>query len=197
MRKHHKITLSALALLAALAFFAEPDRPNASGQAQPIVQVEAPQREAARPLVASLPVRAEMPELRGDPFSLGGAMNPSQRASRARAAAPASAPIMAANPYRFAGELRQPGATRRYLVRGDDIVEVKAGDVLEDGYRVDALAENEVVLVHLASGVRHSVARGTATAPAAATPAAAALGAPSILLGAPGQRTPPRALRES
>ena len=176
MRKHHKITLSALALLAALAFFAEPDRPNASGQSQPIVQVEAPQGEAAQRLVASRPVRAAMPELRGDPFSPGGGMNPSRRTSRARAAAPASVPIMAANPYRFAGELRQPGATRRYLVRGDDIVEVKPGDVLEEGYRVDALAENEVVLVHLASGVRHSVARGTATA------------APA---------TPPRALRES
>ena len=49
-----------------------------------------------------------------------------------------------------------------------------------DGYRVEAIDEKEAVFVHAASGVRQSVA----------------LTAPSILLGAPGARTPPKALRE-
>ena len=189
MRKHHKITLAALAVLATLAYFAEPDRPHASGQAQLVVQVEAPQSEAAQSLVASLPVRADLPELRGDPFSLDGGMSRLQRASRARAAAPASAPIVAANPYRFAGELRQQGATRRYLVRGDDIVEVNAGDVLDGGYRVDAVDANEVVLVHLASGLRQSVAHATR----ASSPVQRA---PAVLVGGTAQRIPPKALRE-
>lgn len=194
MRRHHKMTLAILALLATLPFFVQADRPEPPPPTGTAPQPEAPQTEAARTLLAALPVRAQMPQLRGDPFSPEA---PTARHGTRSVSAAALQPVAPPNPYRFAGELRQPGATRRFLVRGDVIVEVKAGDVLDDGYRVDAVGESEVVLVHLASGIRHSVALNTA-APAAATPApaAAALGAPVILFGAPGARTPPRALRE-
>ena len=190
MRKHHKITLAALALLATLLFFSQGDKP-APPPVQPIPasgEAEAAHIQPARTLVAALPLRAEMPQFRGDLFS---AENKSPRQGARRViAAEVLRPTAAVNPYRFAGELRQPGATRRFLLRGDDILEVKAGDVLGDGYRVDAAGESEVVLVHVASGLRHSIALGTpAPAGASATPAPAAL-------GAPGTRTPPKALRE-
>jgi len=38
---------------------------------------------------------------------------------------------------------------------------VSAGDVLSDGYHVDAVTESEVVLVHIATGVRHVLAQKT------------------------------------
>lgn len=198
MRKQHKITLTVLALLATLPFFFQEERRYAAGRPEVPQPAEAPQSEPALTLAATLPIRAEMPELRGDPFSTG-VLDAPRRARSTRPAA--STPSVPPNPYRFAGEVRQSGATRRFLVRGDDIVEVKAGDLLQDGYRVDAVDGRAVVLVHAASGFRHNIALstpGAVAAPAALTlPAApAAPGVPWILLGAPGERTPPKALRE-
>jgi len=203
MRKQHKITLTVLALVATLPFFFQQERPYGAGQSELAQPAEAPQSEPASTLAATLPVRAEMPEFRGDAFSTG-VLNAPRRASQTgheRQRPAASTPSVPPNPYRFAGEVRQSGATRRFLVRGDAIVEVKAGDVLQDGYRVDAVDGHEVVLVHAASGFRQNIALstpGAVAAPAAlavpATPAAPAV--PWILLGAPGERTPPKALRE-
>jgi len=168
MRKHHKITLAAL--LGALPFFVEADRPEPPRQptrAEP--QAAAPQTEAPVTLMAALPVRPEMSEFRADPFLL---TTGKPRAGARAALVAAPKPTAPENPYRFAGEVRQSGATHRFLVRGNDILEVKPGDVLSEGYRVDAAEEMQVVLVHLASNQRHVVALSAPT-PASATPAAA------------------------
>lgn len=187
MRKHHKITLAALALLATLPFFVQADRPapplSANTAADTAPQVEAPQTEAPRALVAALPVRAGLPQLRGDPFSPEA---PTARHGTRRVPAAALPPVAPPNPYRFAGELRQPGATRRSLARGDDILEVKPGDVLDDGYRVDAVEGHEVVLLHLASGLRQTVLSAPAAIPVT----------PVLVGGGPAARIPPKALRE-
>ena len=228
MRKHQKITFAVLVLLGTLPFFVPADRPEPPVQhahAEP--QAAAPQTEALFTLVAALPVRPEMPEFRGDAFSLErGKPRPAGRDAPAAAAQP-PAP---ANPYRFAGEVRRPGATHRFLVRGSDILEVKPGDLLADGYRVDAVEETQVVLVHLASGHRHAIAlsvpaaasavltaaptpMAAAPVPTAATPTAMAtapatiataparagttLGAPALLIGGSAAGVPPKALRKS
>jgi hypothetical protein len=220
MRKHHKITLAVLALLATLPFFVQADRPE-----PPVQQAHTEPQAAApteTPLPAALPVRPEMPEFRGDAFSPeSGKPRSAGRGAPGAAARPAAAP---ANPYRFAGEVRQPGATHRFLVRGNDILEVKLGDLLDDGYRVDAVDDLRVVLVHPASGHRHAIALGepaAASAPmlAAPVPAEAAPtalvtappatmatapggagttpGAPALLIGGSAAGVPPKALRKS
>ena len=58
-----------------------------------------------------------------------------------------------------AGEVRQSGSARRFLVRGNDILEVSEGDVLGDGYRVETVTEKEVVLLHLGTGLRQTLAQ--------------------------------------
>ena len=182
MRKHHKITFAVLALLAALPFFVQADRPEPPLQptrAEP--QAVAPQTEAPLTLTAALPVRPEMSDFRGNPFSLASA-KPRPAARDALAAGPKSA--APENPYRFAGEVRRPGATHRFLVRGNDILEVKPGDVLGEGYRVDAVDEAQVVLVHLASGYRHVIALSVPAATLATTPAPMAA-APAPMAAAP------------
>jgi hypothetical protein len=159
MRKHHKITLCLLAVLCGVPFFVQADRaePERMSGAEGLV---AAQIEAPLALLAVLPAREGMAELRVDPFFRE---RQDQRAS-ARRPTPPAAPATALappNPYRFAGEVRQPGVTRRFLVRGNDIFEVSAGDVLGDGYRVDAVTQTEVVLVHIATGVRQVLAQKT------------------------------------
>ena len=226
MRKHHKITFAVLALLAALPFFVQADRPEPPLQptrAEP--QAVAPQTEAPLTLTAALPVRPEMSDFRGNPFSLASA-KPRPAARDALVAGPK--PAAPENPYRFAGEVRQPGTTHRFLVRGNDILEVKPGDVLGEGYRVDAADEMQVVLVHLASGHRHAIALSVPSAaptpvataplvnaaptaieltpatveiapPTTATAAARAgtmRGAPSLLIGGSAGGVPPKALRK-
>ena len=73
--------------------------------------------------------------------------------------AAAAAVVAPPNPYRFAGEVRQSGSARRFLVRGNDILEVSEGDVLSDGYRVEAVTQNEVVLLHIGTGLRQTLAQ--------------------------------------
>jgi len=159
MRKHHKITLCLLAALSVVPFFVQADRaePQRMSGVEPLLaaRVEA----APLALVAALPAREGMAELRVDPFSRA---RQDQRLSARRLTAPAAPALVAPpNPYRFAGEVRQRGVTRRFLVRGNDIFEVSPGEVLSDGYRVETVTETEVVLVHIATGVRHVLAQKT------------------------------------
>jgi len=138
MRKHQRLTLVVLSLLSSISFFA--------------------QAEAPRTLFATLPSREALPPLRGDPFSRE---RQERRASASRPTPPAAPDAVEAppNPYRFAGEVRQAGSARRFLVRGNDIFEVSEGDVLSDGYRVEAVTEKEVVLLHIGTGLRQTLAQ--------------------------------------
>ena len=198
MLKRHKTTLAVFAALATLSFFVQADRTEPTSQPNAQAPIEAPKIDAPLSLVAALTVRAQLPALVRDPFAREShKMQPAARRvapPAARRVAPASAtgPAAPANPYRFAGEVGQSGSARRFLVLRNDIFEVNSGDVLDGGYRVEAVKEREVLLLHLASGVRETLA--AEAAPATPAPAAAPSGAPSLLLGAPGTRIPP--LRE-
>ena len=179
MRKHLRIILALVGALAALPFFVQAERPETPKptKAQPVL--EALQSETPRAL--ALPIRARMPEFGGDlvaPLENHAAL-PGARL------APAAVLHPAVNPYRFVGELREPGVTRSFLARGDELFEVKAGDVLDEGFRVAAVEEKEVVLLHVASGVRHTVllSEPAAAAPTPAAPAAPAPGVRLILRG--------------
>jgi hypothetical protein len=179
MRRPHQITLALLAVLSAASFSVQAEPPLA--------------------LLAALPAREGLPELRGDPFFRE---RKEQHLSARRAPVPAAPAAAAAppNPYRFAGEVRQPGATRRFLVRGNDIFEVNTGDVLGDGYRVEAVEQGQVVLTHMATGVRQTInaeAPAATLAPAVAAPAATAMpfNPTGVIVGGRGATIPPR-LRE-
>ena len=158
MRKYQRVIFGLLALLASVPFFVQADR--AEAQRPPVLEpaFETPRMDAPLAVFSALPAREGMPELRGDPFSRerqerrASASRPTPRAVPAAVEAPP-------NPYRFAGEVRQSGSARRFLVRGNDILEVSEGDVLSDGYRVETVTANEVVLLHLGTGLRQTLAQ--------------------------------------
>jgi hypothetical protein len=80
----------------------------------------------------------------------------------APAAAPQPAPVHSAPPppalpYRFAGRLHVGDAVEVYLAKGDEVIEVKKGDKLDGGYRVEKIGRTEMTLVHLASGAREKL----------------------------------------
>ncbi|MGH8706273.1 MAG: hypothetical protein ACREUO_12755, partial [Burkholderiales bacterium] len=90
-----------------------------------------------------LPAREALREPAGDPFSPRSWQPPP-----AVVAAPPAAPAPPALPYRYAGALRVEGALQILLAKGDRVAPVKAGDVLEDGYRVESVGPDSVTLVY-------------------------------------------------
>lgn len=56
-------------------------------------------------------------------------------------------------PYRVAGTVVHDGASHLVLAKGDRVLIVRAGDVLEDGYRVDSIGADSVTLVYLPLGL--------------------------------------------
>lgn len=98
----------------------------------------------------SLPARAAFGDAGADPFSPRTpevALPPASRHAGPGAVAPAL-------PYRFVGRVYQGGGTQIFIARGDRVIAVKKGDVLDGEYRVDAVSGTELAFIHLASGSR-------------------------------------------
>ena len=101
-------------------------------------------------------------------------------------------PVAPPNPYKVAGTLVQAGVKRVYLVKGDRVYEAKQGDDLDEGYRVDSIAADHVVLLYVPLGKKEELTiastlgadialASTAPAPArAAAPVPAPVPAPSV-----------------
>jgi len=150
MRKQQKIAGGVLIILVAVVLWTEADRPVGAAPSA----VKAPS-QPAEPIAATriaMPARVGMPALERDPFATETPKQPKKSAAAAAPAAPA-------NPYRFAGEMRVGGETQRFLVHGDEILGTKAGDVLMEGWKVEAVSARQIVLVH-SSGVRQVLAVG-------------------------------------
>jgi hypothetical protein len=116
--------------------------------------------------------------LRGDLFAPPPAV---RAAAPARAANAEPEPAAPAMPYRFAGTLVDGDGLRIVLIKGDRVLLVSEGDMLEGGYLVASVRSNAVTLVNIPLGVRQdlplSVALGADTP--AATSAAASAAQPS------------------
>ncbi|HEY6865186.1 MAG TPA: hypothetical protein VI319_14920 [Burkholderiales bacterium] len=153
MNKPRKIAFGALAAVAALAFWPQNDRPIAAPREPSAPAAPAPQPRTAIAQVETLPARDAMPQLARDPFS----PEPPKKPVRTGVVTAPAAPV---NPYRFAGEMRVGDSTQRFLARGDDTFEAKAGDALEDGYAVESVSAAAIVLVHRPSGVKQTLAVG-------------------------------------
>jgi hypothetical protein len=70
---------------------------------------------------------------------------------------PLPAPTAPPLPFRFVGEFVLPTETQIFLARGDDTFQVNEGETISDEYRVESLKADEIVLLHLASGVHQTV----------------------------------------
>lgn len=111
---------------------------------------ETPARQAAS-FLSALPQRAGIGA--GELFR---AHIPPAPKAAAASAAPA-APVAPSNPYRFAGRVVQDGTARVFLSKGDRVHEVKAGEELEEGYRVESVSDQQVVLVYVPLGTKERV----------------------------------------
>ena len=150
MRKQQRIAGGVLIALVALLPWTERDHPVAAAR-----PVEAPLRVAEPITLATrieTPARDAMPALISDPFAADAPTPPKKSAV-------AAAPARPANPFRFVGEMRTSGETQRFLAYRDEIVGAQAGDVLKEGWKAEAVSENQIVLVH-SSGVREVLAVG-------------------------------------
>jgi len=72
--------------------------------------------------------------------------------------APPQVPVAPPLPYRFVGEIVLPTETWAFLARGDETFRVREGGTISGEYKVESMKADELVLLHLASGV-HQTAR--------------------------------------
>jgi Cohesin domain len=168
------------AVVAALAWFAPPGAEDIVAPAKGTAGTSksastATLRETSR--LAALPERAPIGEQRGELFG-SKSWTPPVVAAPAAAPVAVQAPEAPPNPYKVAGTFVQAGATRVYLVKGDRIYEARKGDDLDEGYRVDAIAVDHVVLLYVPLGKKEQLPITTtlgadiALAPAAPAPSA-------------------------
>ena len=157
-------------------------------------------------------------ELDHAPLARGGHRDPFMTAlqrpepAATRLAVAPTRPALPAFPYRYAGTLKKAdGVTEAFLLRGADLVPIKAGVLLDGTWLIEALTEDRIEVTFVPAGERLSmllaslvaepgipVAQPTITTPNASVAAAsnaaasnsAASAATSIALGSP---TPPTA----
>jgi len=143
---------------------------------------------------AALPDREAVGRPAGQPF--GSPWRPPP--ARAGAAAPvAAAPVAPPMPYRIAGQMVQGGAAQVVLAKGDRVLTVREGDMLEDGYRVEAIRPQGVTLLYVPMNIRETLPFASALgldAPAAQPPAQSAQ-PPAQPAAQPGSEARPAQLR--
>jgi hypothetical protein len=127
----------------------KPAKPTPSAQALPPTTLQTP----ARTLVAF--------ENEKDIFSPHSWLPPPPPAPPPQAVAPAPPPpppLAPPLPFSFFGSLDEKGLARRvFLTKGDQLVIVKANDVVEGQYRVDRITENTVDLTYLPLNQKQSI----------------------------------------
>ncbi len=69
-------------------------------------------------------------------------------------------PVMPANPYVYVGKLIEDGEMRVFLTNGQKNYVVKAGDTLEETWRVQSIESTEMILVNLPTQTQVSVKIG-------------------------------------
>ncbi len=79
-------------------------------------------------------------------------------ASAPAAVAPAR-PALPAFPYKYAGTLKKTnGVTEAFLLRGADLVQIKAGDLLDGTWRIEALTADRLEVTFVPAGERMAMA---------------------------------------
>ena len=140
--------------VAATAMFALPEPVPATKVAGSTASRTA--EPAASSRFAELPKREAIARPRGEAFTSRSWTAPPPKASPAIPAviAPAVPPPM---PYRVAGQVVHGEVAQVVLAKGDQVLTVREGEVLEGGYRVESIAADRVVLFYEPLGMRESL----------------------------------------
>jgi hypothetical protein len=119
---------------------------------------------------AALPERAPLAAPRGALFSAPPPPPKPKPAAPVAQPKPVAPPV----PYRVAGRVAHDGTSKLVLMKGDRVITVQEGDVLEGGYRVDSIRADEITLVYEPLGTRERLSLvAAASAPTPTAPAAA------------------------
>ena len=147
------LALGAVAAVAALEGWQQSRQRDAT-VAQPAARAVPPPTlagDALLPLADQLRREWLSGEAIGEPFGARKAPGPgAHEASRPLVAA--AAPVSAPFPYLYAGQLSvKDGKRHVYLMKGNDLVPINVGDVLDGVFKVTAIAAAEFEVVHLPS----------------------------------------------
>jgi len=94
-----------------------------------------------------------------DPFAPR-SFAPAPRARASTGAAAASAPKAAPPlPFTYVGWVSQDGKTEVYVLRGEELISVEAGQKIEPDYRVDSITEENIRFTYLPMKTRQVLAR--------------------------------------
>jgi hypothetical protein len=63
-------------------------------------------------------------------------------------------PALPAFPYKYAGTLKNNGVTEAFLLRGADLVPIKAGEVLDGAWRIESLTGDRLEVTFVPAGER-------------------------------------------
>jgi hypothetical protein len=92
-----------------------------------------------------------------DPFAPRSfAPKPRPQRSAAAASAPKAAPPL---PFSYVGWVSQDGKTEVYVLRGEELISIEAGQKIEPDYRVDSITEESIRFTYLPMKTRQVLAR--------------------------------------
>ena len=134
-----------------------------TGREKPAIEVVEP-KAAARVEPAVSVAEIDLDKLRrgdasapqGNPFaplSFAPAPLPQQQ----QAEAPPPAPTAPALPFKYFGKLTQNGKTEVYVMRGDELLTVTAGQKIDNDYSVESISESAISFTYLPLKTRQSL----------------------------------------
>lgn len=141
----------AVALVVAAGVVAGREKPTLG-----VVESKAPAIEpAATPSAIGLEKlkRPEPGVPHNDPFAPR-SFAPRARPEQAHGAAAPSAPAL---PFRYIGKLIANGKTEVFVMRGDELISIAAGQNIDAEYRVDAITESSIAFTYLPLRTRQSI----------------------------------------
>jgi len=132
---------------------------------------ERPALELVEPRAARAEATAAAPEIDLAKLQRGEAGAPQSDPFAPRSFAPvqqaaAPAPVEAAKvapplPFTYAGWLTQDGRTEVYVLRGDELIAIAAGQKIDAQYRVDSITDSSIRFTYLPMKTRQSLERST------------------------------------
>jgi hypothetical protein len=142
----------AVALIAAASMVAGREKPSVEVVESRPARVET---AAAAPEIDLAKLRRGEPEAsQSDPFAPRSFAPLRQAASAAAPEAPKGPPPL---PFTYAGWLTQDGRTEVYVLRGDELISIAAGQKIDAQYRVDSITGSRIGFTYLPLKTRQSI----------------------------------------